>query len=930
MASCLGDPGTANRARLQRILWCAGLVLGLSATGGASDPALESRFADPPKSTRILKIIHGWPDAQDARVALLERLERQGFGGVVCNVSFDGYLESPSKWQIFEEAVSAAKARGWTLWLYDERGYPSGNAGGLVLRDHPEWEARGLLVADAETDGDAVELASPPGTLVLAEAYTRVHGVRTGAPVDLAGQIEGGVLRWNPPAGPWSVRIVTEDRLYEGTHAAGNLWEKMPYVNLLQRPPTARFLQVTHDAYAQHFGADLGRTFVATFTDEPSLMSLFLKPMPYRVLPWSDELPAEFARRRGYALRAILPDLIADPGLDGPRHRYDFWLTISELVSENFFGQIQDWCHHHGILSGGHLLAEEMLVGHVPLYGDFLRCARRLDAPSIDCLTSVPAEVPWWVARLIASAAELEGKSLVMCETSDHSQHYRPPGDSRPVRPVTEDEMRGTLNRLMVGGVNQITSYYSFDGLSDENLQRLNNWTGRCATLLTGGRQVADVAVLYPIETLWTRFEPSHVWTRDAVAAQTVESLYRAATESLFAARRDYTVIDSRTLAQAKADQGALRHRDLAWRVIVLPGVDTLPMAAWENLAQFVRSGGVVIALGARPTNSEAEFPCSQVATLSDELFGAMKPEPTTKTNPAGGAGIHLPSGSEALLPIVLDSILQRDVGIDIPRAPVRATHRRIDDHDVYFLINDSGAEWSGLVRLAATGPGEQFDPETGAIEPITVDGPISLTLPTYGATLLRFPAQGPTTRHTIGPGSLSLPNLSVEPLRVGSPRLLKGESVRAEMQPLEQGLRWRSRSELTKGGVDTFFFAEFPCDSSAVLSDACCVVVNASVPDGQRAATELLVILHEEGGGDFIASTGRRLDAPGERQSLIPLERFQLPPWSKDADGTLDLARVSAIRIGWGGYLGSEGETVELDVAPPQIGLFPVPPSTP
>ena len=42
-----------------------------------------------------------------------------------------------------------------------------------------------------------------------------------------------GRLRWPAPAGRWHVMVVTEDRLYEGTHADGNLHEKMPYVNLL-------------------------------------------------------------------------------------------------------------------------------------------------------------------------------------------------------------------------------------------------------------------------------------------------------------------------------------------------------------------------------------------------------------------------------------------------------------------------------------------------------------------------------------------------------------------------------------------------------------------------------------------------------------------------------------------------------------------------
>jgi hypothetical protein len=92
---------------------------------------------------------------------------------------------------------------------------------------------------------------------------------------------------------------ITEGGLFEGTHAAMSLADHIPYPNLLQPEPIARFLEVTHERYARHLGENLGQWFVSTFTDEPSLMSLFLKPMPYRVLPWSANLPVEFRRRRG-------------------------------------------------------------------------------------------------------------------------------------------------------------------------------------------------------------------------------------------------------------------------------------------------------------------------------------------------------------------------------------------------------------------------------------------------------------------------------------------------------------------------------------------------------------------------------------------------------------------------------------------------------
>jgi hypothetical protein len=732
------------------------LLLSMSGVMLAADESLARRFANPLPRARMLKIIHSWPDQPRSREDLIRQLTRQGFGGVVCNVSFDDYLESDAKWRSFRDAVGEAKRAGLALWLYDERGYPSGNAGGIVLRGHPEWEASGLLIAEAEAQKPDVALAVPPGRLVLAGAFPVTDGqIDPARRIDLGGRIRDGQLHWQPPSGRWRVLAVTVDRLYEGTHADSNLWSKIPYINLLMPEPTRRFLEVTHQRYADRLGPDLGKSFVATFTDEPSLMSLFLRPMPYRVLPWAPGLAAEFRKRRGYPLEPIVPELVLDAGPTGGRHRYDYWLTIAELVSENYFGQIQDWCRGHNILSGGHLLAEESLVGHVPLYGDFLRCARRLDAPSIDCLTSRPAEVPWSIARLLAGAAELEGKTVVMSETSDHVQRYRPGSDRRPVIEVSEAEIRGTCNRLMVGGVNCITSYYSFAGLSDGALRRLNHWVGRCCTMLTGGHQVADIVLVYPIQSLWPRFVPSHEWTREATAAARIETTYRDAMDALFNARRDFTIADARALAEAKVIDGALAHGPLRWRVVVLPSVDTLPLAAWENLAQFVRGGGVLIALGAEPTNSETDFPSSRVQALAREIFGPSSSKPAVLAHDSGGGGIFLPAGLESQLPVVLDRVIEPDLRPTQAGSPLRATHRRIDGHEVYFVINDSPKSWSGEVSFAATGQVEEWDPGSGQVLPQTSSGPIPLALGPYGATFLRFSGPDSPKRHRLTTGAL-------------------------------------------------------------------------------------------------------------------------------------------------------------------------------
>ena len=147
-----------------------------------------------------------------------------GFGGMACNVSFGtNYLDSAADWDTMRYVVKEAKAAGMTLWLYDENGYPSGTARDKTMRGHPEWQARGVLVAVTNVAAGArAELTLPPGTFRRAVACPMKAGrPDTDAAVDVGAGAKDGKVQWTAPAqGPalWRVIGITEDYLYESTH----------------------------------------------------------------------------------------------------------------------------------------------------------------------------------------------------------------------------------------------------------------------------------------------------------------------------------------------------------------------------------------------------------------------------------------------------------------------------------------------------------------------------------------------------------------------------------------------------------------------------------------------------------------------------------------------------------------------------------------
>lgn len=892
-----------------------------------SDRPLKDRFKEPAADNRILKIIHSWPDDPDLQDSIIGSLMYQGFGGVVCNVSFDDYLHSEAKWDAFKRAVTESKKVGMSLWLYDEKGYPSGTAGNQVMTNNPEWEAEGLLAVDGIVENGEISLDVPPGKLVIADAYpVTSDGIDITKGIDLRSATQGGKMIWKSPEGRWHAIIVTEDRLYDHTFAAASFADRVPYINLLLPAPTQRFIDLTHKAYADHLGEDLGKYFVSTFTDEPSLMNRWVDYSPYRAVPWSPIFVGQYSDRWGSDIVSQIPLLFIGEGSASKHVRYRFWKLVGELVSENYFGQIQDFCKRHNILSGGHLVQEESIVDHVAFYGNYFQCVRRLDAPGIDCLTSMPGEVPHHIGRIVSSAADLENRTITMSETSDFVQTYRAPGDNRPAVNVSTDEIRGTCNRLMVSGINTITSYYTFNGLTNAQIKELNEWVGRCSTMLQGGHRVADIAVVYPIESIWPRFSPAHFGPTDSPAAMKVEQVFNSVTDTLYNSRREFSYIDTQAIIESRVLDGKLIHGDLSWRVIVLPCVDTLPMEAWQKLIEFQRSGGVLIAVAALPTNTDIAFPSQDVKAMALHMFNSSDDTRVT-LKMQGGAGIYIPVGMETLLRSVINSIIEPDVRLSEEKSPIRISHRRIDDHDIFFVINDGGSPWMGDISIEANDDGEMLFPGNGQVKPIGKGNSIGLDLKPYDGVFLRFPSVKAPKIMIHGASSIGMPSLS--PIDVGKPSIGSGEFVNSEKEPVpiessDNIKRWKSTASLTKGQTDTYSMVAFPVNDPKQLAEYDLLAFDTWVPEEQQCNTRLLIILQERNGGEYIVDTGRLLNSSGFCRIIVPYDQFRLASWSKDPDGKLDVDAVERIVIGWGGYYGTEGERIEFDFSEPLGGKFP------
>lgn len=279
----------------------------------------RENFFAPDRMYGIYQIIHGGvaasptsmadltgqgkPVSADAEAVDLRRdwIDRCGFAGVVGNVPYgDRYPDDDSEWTATETGIRGYIKRGMKVWIYDEKGYPSGTAGGVVTERHPDFVAQGLYCYEywRTITGPSKYRADTPGDRLVCALLLPNDDGDTREPVDVTRFLDaGGTLRMEVPPGSYHLLMMSARRLFDGTHAAESYSEPRNYISLSDREATRAFLDVTHEKYAERLGDEFGRGVRAFFTDEPSLISWNIRTAVYPILPWHSTYPAAFEKK---------------------------------------------------------------------------------------------------------------------------------------------------------------------------------------------------------------------------------------------------------------------------------------------------------------------------------------------------------------------------------------------------------------------------------------------------------------------------------------------------------------------------------------------------------------------------------------------------------------------------------------------------------
>jgi hypothetical protein len=757
------------------------------------------RFARPPRDYGILPFwfLNGELDEDEMRRQLREFRDK-GMPGVILHGRYG--LEMPYLGDTYLDRIAFALDEAAKLdlktWIYDEMNWPSGTADKRVLQARPELAQRYLQCIAMDVRGPwfacltgedsrylDFERSTPVATFAISSS---------GEIVDLTPNLSfEKVLPWQVPPGDWRLLHIVEKRADY-------------YIDALDPESTAEFLRIGYEPYAQRADGRLGTQVPGFYTDEPA-MHYYLSAQDVPIVPWTKDLFRRFLARNGYDLRPGLPHLFAEVGEAGAKVRFDFYETLTEFYSDAYYRQIHEWCQAHGVAFTGHLLYEEWLRAMIRVEGNPFRHYEHLDVVGVDHLYPVigdrddPAQHV--AIKLASSAAHQNGSERLLCESFGGM-----------FMDATMQRMKWIADWEYVLGVNLLNPHgfhYTLEGPRKRDWPpsmfyqypwwrhygAFSEYMSRLGYLLSGGRHVAKVAVLWPMTSLFANYVPD---VRRPHEART-EDDFNVLTDLLLRLHHDFDYVDDEALAGGEIAEGAVHIRDEAHELVVLPPITHLKLAALDQLERLVAAGGKLLGLVFLPDRAFGPDGVVDVADRVEALFGVdpretqrafgdqasververehdggghavflraarldrgvegarLEPGDYFKANRHSLDGRDVTADVAAARAVVLDALRGALAGLVHPDVVIDndelfSLHRVKDGRDLYFVVNPTGETQRAEVSVAGEIQPLLLDPATGEERPLAPSSAaegrtrFELELPPVGsAFVLAAPADG-------------------------------------------------------------------------------------------------------------------------------------------------------------------------------------------
>ncbi len=725
------------------------LLLLLTTPALAND--LETQFANPPDSARPWVWAH-WLHGNVTRESItrdLEAIKRVGLGGVTMfDVAQPGIPPGQNpymsrNWQeLFAHEIAEAGRLGLEVMSQNGAGY-SGNGGPWISAElgsqmivesavrvnggrHfsgklPQPEANGgfyrdvavLAVCETEAQGKFKLDGLDMKRLVWLN-YIRWKGTQS-APLDakvdsavcispekivnLTGKMAAdGRLEWDAPAGgDWTLLRFGHTWTGQKTLPAPPEGEGPECDKLDKRGIQTHFDHVMK-RMVKLAGPSAGKTFASFFVDSWEAGGQ----------NWTEKMPEEFKRRRGYDIIPYLPVMTGRVVGDlqtSERFLYDLRQTVSELVTENFWAEMQRLCHEQGM---------KIAIEPYITTGNDLDAANFTDEPMGE-FWSQPFQPNDYrnTVKAAVSVADLNGQIIVGAEAFTASEQERWLAHPAKLKALGDQIFclgcnRFQIHRFAMQRFPQLKPGMTM-GKWGQHYDRTQTWwewskpwhdyLARCQFMLRQGPVVADVLAVVPEEPLY-RFDHKPI------------------------AGHDYDACGPDLFKRITRDDG---NPGMRYKLVTVDHTGTMTLARLKKLRDLVAGGASLLGEPPTATPGLENVPAAdeELRKLAAEIWGTSGETERTFGNGRVFRGIT-PAEALARLGVPPDFT-----------GPENVTwiHRANAGTDIYFVASASDKPVTATCTFRVHGKAaELWDPETGAIR----------SLDTFPADEQRVTAQVP------------------------------------------------------------------------------------------------------------------------------------------------------------------------------------------
>lgn len=553
------------------------------------------------------------------------------------------------------------------------------------------WEVKSGFAREREHGGETkwIDPASEP-----AEAA----GIPKDSVVDLSGKMAAdGTLDWKAPKGSWQILRIGMTSTAKHVAPRTNVGEGLEADKM-----SGEAIRFHWDSFA--------KKMIAANNVAPGnpIYSVHTDSWESNIHTWSSWFQKEFEKRRGYSMTPWLAVLttgrIVGTAEESERFLWDVRRTMSDLIADNFYGEMLRLCHE------SHVLFQSEAAGRQMFMYDPLNYAAKTDIYMGEFW--MPAEVRP-DCKIAASAAHIYDRSIAGAEAFTAGQGGFREGPFE-FKALGDHAFATGVNRFIIHRY-AMQPYIGIEpgmcfGPYGINFDRTNTWwenggkawvdyLTRCQSMLQTGKFVGDV--MYFIGD----GAPNFLGHRDRIWSPVPPGYDFDGC--------NFEILNRLTVAE---NGDVVLPSGARYRVLLLPDRKQMTLPAIQAVERLVEAGAT--AIGPKPIRTPGlkdwQEQDAELHKIADKLWGNIDGKSVTENRVGKGRVISGISLADVLAGIAPPDFDFSSTGA----AKLRYIHRRDENADFYFVANaDSKASVDSVVRFRTVGKAPEFwDPSTGSI----------------------------------------------------------------------------------------------------------------------------------------------------------------------------------------------------------------------